>query len=66
MRDPVLLGAEQVERAASRMGQAAESLSRSVGDLDAVLLRHRLELEQMLDRAERLVAALGGMLGGVT
>ena len=58
MRDIVLIGAEQVERAAARMGQAAESLSRSVALLDDVLVRHRLEMEQMLERSERVVAAL--------
>lgn len=50
-----LLGTDDVKRAASRIQEAAESMSRSVGYLDEILQRNRVDIEEMLCRFERAV-----------
>ena len=47
-----LFGAEDVRRAGSRMMEAAEKISQAVSSLDDVLFRHRLQMEDWLQRFE--------------
>ena len=52
-----LMGAEQVERAASRMTQAAETFSRAVDRLEDL---HRLQQQALDDWLARLQQVLEG------
>jgi len=49
-----LLGAEKVENAARSMNTAAETIRQSVGNLDGILHRHRLWMDEWMYRMEAL------------
>lgn len=51
----VLLGAEQVEKAALVMAEAAQTIRRAVGDLDFALTRHQAFLERWKDDFETML-----------
>lgn len=52
-----LLGAEKVASAASQIASAADSMRKSVGNLDDVLLRHRMFMDDWLQRLEATLSA---------
>lgn len=55
MNGVALHGAEQVGNAARRIESAAEDMNRAVGNLDDVLQRHRLFMEDWLQRFEQIL-----------
>lgn len=50
-----LIGTEQVGNAGRRIEVAAENINRAVGNLDEVLQRHRLFLEDWLQKFEQIL-----------
>jgi hypothetical protein len=50
-----LLGAEEVQRAASRMLDAASTMSSAASTIDSALERHRIFLDTWLERFEAAV-----------
>lgn len=52
-----LLGAEQVQSAASRMGSAAEDIRRAAGSLDDSFRRHESFLNEWLGRFEAALSS---------
>ena len=52
-----LLGAEQVQSAASRMESAASQMSRAASEIDGALDRHRLWADDWLMRLQQVLEA---------
>lgn len=57
MRDHItLLGAEQVQSAASTMRSAADEMSRAASNIDGALERHQRFMDDWLSRFEQVLA----------
>ena len=54
-----LVGAEEVQRAASRISEAASTMSQAAATIDEALSRQRVFLDEWLMRLDRLLAERG-------
>lgn len=50
-----LMGAEDVARAGHNIAAAAETMSRAASSMDDALQRHRMGMEELLNRFEQIL-----------
>ncbi len=60
METMLLLGTEDVHRAASRIQDAADTMNRAAGNMDEVFHRQRLFMDEWLQRFESVINAHRG------